>query len=1081
MPRQLFTSGIAVSAAQPEIRKRYNAQNEPYASTAQVFQDNDHNTFYLGQAFFVQGPNGIQEYWFESATASVADLVLKRPGTARIVDSIAALRGLDDLNPGDYIRTYGYHSGSDLGGGLFKVTTDEPLNFINLSGVAPDTGRIFVPNLTIDSEKTFKVKFNIRQGNGAPAIAPSTTVTLMEARNGSDIFRMMIRTNSAQQFDIRTGNSRTISIRTEFGALLTDDAFLDFNTWYELEIAPLRDAQGAPVTFLAGMILGSVNGAPAAQIDIERFDIMGFAFELNEGAGTVLETSPVSATQGEILLGGTWDTRNPTDDDALHITTIGGQALTKQLPNNTVTPFDFGAINNESVTDFVNDAQPAIQRAFDSGFNVEIPASRLYIHSSLNVTRDVHIRMMGSFVPGDDSNSGSTIQDEMFSTTILYSDQNIDYINIQSQNVKIYNGLLYTASAPFHDKAGIRFDIDFEMWRSDIYGLTVYGNKEALLSATSITNKTVAFKIDGEGLSKFGGYLTEARIEGRAIYCDTGVQATPIDDGMGAFVNSINFDVTGDGCRVFYDFAYGDLFKVSSVCQDRGVLYTTAMQEDPANTAFQFHNSNNCVYDVDLFDPEKTHHHGHLKYAISGDNITAKGALLTNYRSSGVELYGVESLDRYAIINDPIGLKITNEAGFISQFDNAVAFAGTEGHVSYRGYQAPDTQWFINNLHAAESGDNATPLGISPDVNIFEGEKLLTSDPQAVSAPRHTIANVANRDLCFAEIVLNDLNTMQAFFTSTLSQILLKTNGEKADSVQTILHFENGNIDYLTIAPSAGAGGLLNLFGYNKTAHSNSNIQTIIIRMIGQKGDGSTYVRDIGVKNTISRNKPLINIAGEQTIYGQHTIGEQLAADEYRYLDKPTSAGYGGEVLQLKEGANGAVGLYKLNTNDMVFEEVESGANVVLQAGQESAQQCPTTTTEAIDPSNGSIDVIYRFVNTNPNATEYTTRLYVNGVYDNVMVVKTIRGAEKIESISIPVSKSYPSGTEFSFTVTSNKNAQIGSASFDSKLRVTKSFLVPRPGAPVIDLLAGSTLTDVEAKVNELIGALRVAGFISPS
>jgi len=116
MPRQLFTSGIAVSSNQPEIRKRYNAQNQPYANRAEVFANNDPNTFYLGQTFFLDdGKGGVQEYWFESAVAAETDLVLKSPESARIVDSVASLKALNDLKMGDYVRTYAYHAGSNLG------------------------------------------------------------------------------------------------------------------------------------------------------------------------------------------------------------------------------------------------------------------------------------------------------------------------------------------------------------------------------------------------------------------------------------------------------------------------------------------------------------------------------------------------------------------------------------------------------------------------------------------------------------------------------------------------------------------------------------------------------------------------------------------------------------------------------------------------------------------------------------------------------------------------------------------------------------------------------------------------------
>lgn len=1062
----MFTHGIAVAAAQPEIRKRYNASNQPYASRAEVFLDNDESEFYLGQTFFLSdGAGGIHEYWFESATATADDLVRKNPESVKIVDSLAALRALDDLKLGDYVRTYGYHAGSDLGGGLFKVTTDKTTEYLELDRTVPN--KISIPPTLIDIAQTFSIKFKLNDPSQLDLNAKNIMSTLASGSKFSFHVRKFV---SGVSFEISTGNCHVLSVKDDFGNNQNITDPLLFHKWYEVRIRP-----NAAANFTSNWAIGDLFLDPVT-VDVEWFEMMGERFELDEGSGTTITGS--NGTVGTLSGNPAWETKTADDDNALYIETNNGIVLSKQVSENTVTPFDYGAIATESVTDFSSDSTVAIQSAINSGYNVEIPPSRLYITAPIVVSNPVHIHMHGSFMPmRDDTNS--SIVDEKNETTILYSDQNIDYLVIRAHNVKVYNGLLYTVGSVDHDKSAVRFDLNYRMWRSDIIGVGVYGNESYLLDANKVG--TIAFKIDGENLNpNMTGYLTEAKIDGRAYYCHKAVHAPTLDPGYGTFVNNIEFTVTGDGCQAYYDFDYGDLFKVESVCQDRPVLIS-GTEMDEINTAFKFKNCRTCTLDVSLADANKgggVNLHGSNLVAISGENITVRGKLLELYRSSGIELFGAECLNRHAIVADPIGLVITSQSGFISQFDNAVAFAGTEGHVSYKGYKASSAAWFDgSNQFPADDAQNATTLSESTDVTIQNGEQLLTANPTARELTGHSIANVADRDLHFAEIVIKDLDTMQQFGSSDLAQVLLKIAGEYINSIQCVLHF-SGGIDTVDITAYPGEG-LYNLFGYLKTTHSGSHIQMIVIRMIGQHGDGTsyTYVRDVAVETQYARNRAYIHIGGDQTVYGQHSVAETFTADEYGYSDK-SSGGFAGRVLQVKKASEGAVGLYNLNTNDVV-NDGSNGSIVHLLKDQPSIALCQTTAlTEDITPENATIDAIYKLTNLGAVGMEYTTELFANGVKESE-VKKKIRGASKIESISFPVDTPHPQGTLFTFKVTAHGDgAQISGTSFTSKLRVTKSFLVPKPGSDVNNS-PGTTIAQNATAINDLLQSLRNAGFIA--
>lgn len=1114
MPRQLFTSGIAVSSNQPEIRKRYNAQNLPYASKAEVFADNDANTFYLGQTFFISdGNDGVQEYWFESGVASVKDLVLKNPESTRIVDSLASLKALDDLKLGDYVRTYGYHAGSDLGGGLFRVT-DDNYQTVLLDKTPNAGGYMTVPAVTIGPGTVFKMRFTINSYNQHNA----NVMELKDVNNN----RLTFRARTDFRLDVSMSPAPPTPfeyiLRDAEGNIISNDVNANriYGDWLEAEI---RIVDVDPVTgpFTSDLIFNGTQSNPL-DLEVQWFEINGSLFPLDEGTGSTIQSDDNHV--GTISGAYAWGNNDPTEDGVKYVKAGNEVWLTKQIPNNTVTPFDYGAYNNETVTDYTHDSTAAIQAAINSGYHVEIPPSRLYISSSIEILHAVQIKMSGSFMPMNDSGHEIDISDDAHTTTIIYSDQNIDYIIVRSRNVEIHNGLLYTFNSFEHSKAAILFDTSYPMWRTDIVGVNVYGNQAYLKNKDLIG--TTAFKINQENPNAHG-YLVEGHIDGRAYWCHKGVELPALASGSNVYVNTMDFTVTGFGCQVYYDFAFGGLFNVKSIGQDANVLpdydENSGMInpiEDPKYTAFQFHNCSYCTFDVFLADPTGVGSHNGNNYSISGNNNTLTGLLLQRYVEEDIELYGVEGVNRNAVVIDPKELFISKRLGFISELDNAIAFAGNEGNVSYLGYKAASASYFDGG-HTDPSSDyiasGSSDVTASTDVTIYSGTRLLTNtgSPERCA---HSIAEVADRDLHFAEIVIRDLQNMQNFANSALRQLLLKKTGPKINAIECILHFENINnsstsIEQRKIVPHDAEylnDDLFNLFGYRYDPNQNNDaLRMVIIRLIGQEGSGNSriFVHDIALESKVAQNKPNLNIGGGQTIYGSHSIAEQLSADEFRYTNKPLGSptgngfggGYGGEVLQLKSGSRGAIGLYKLNSNDDTAQcSYGSGTNVVLSAGVQSNLGCSVNTADPsptlgfstngpLTAQNGSIDVLYRLVNADTvnvslNRTNYITRLFADGIQIGE-VVKSIRSNEKIESISFPVTADYPYGTVFSVTVEPDRDGlQIGNASFASQIRVTKSFLVPRPGASVADV-SGTTVANNENKINELLGVLRAAGFIS--
>lgn len=1030
------------------------------------------------------------------------------------VDSIESLKNLTGLTQGQYVRTFGYYPGTSLGGGLFKVTSVGP-NYC-LSFLENNKQTIKIPALAVDwlaIAPIFTMKFRISSANtysGSGALYLLTTLQSSSQRTSIMVNNFDHVNNT---FNLSDDKCIFKSVKNKYNVAINPSDPLSFDEWYEVSVTARTPTSSVDINKAL-----RVGGAydENTTIDIAWFNIEWFEnnsplppishseyFSLNEGTGSSVtgDLGTIGTLDGTILP--TWNNYD-SNNSFFEFETIDGTILTRQVEYNTVTPFDFGAISNENVTDFINDSTSAIQNAIDSGYNVKIPPSKLYITTPIEIKSPIQIEMFGSFVPMADISTSGSILDSDLTTTIIYSDQNIDYITIQSHNVKISNGLLYTAESltaqgGIHNKAGIRFDLNFRIWNADIVGVTVYGNKEQLPPANE---GTIAFHIDGENLNSVG-YLTEGSIDGRAYNCGTGVFVTEVDPNpSGSFVNNISFTVMGDGCKVFYNIETGSMFTVKTVCQDRPIL-TLAQSTNPDYTAFQI-KCDKSVLDAFVFDtgkgpdPSGTYHrHAEIPYKVLGANDIV-GLMQDYMRNTNNVADGRLEANRSLIFNDPHDLIIMNKSGAVSQLNNAILFAGNSGNVSYKGYKAPNTSWFEQSSSNFNPAPDCTPpLSVDTNVQIIDGEYLLTSDSRSGVTPGHQInvSNLNDIDLYFSEIVIDDLENIQNFSSSKLVQIILKTAGEAIKAIHCILHFDAGieQIDISSDSPLA-KDGLFKLYDNAfMSTHKNDKIQKIILRLVGQelKLNGTTpickptYIRDLFAETQYSYNAPQINIGGGQSIYGQHTIDETLIADEFRYKNKNETE-FSGKVLQIKKDSFGSIGLYNLNTNDQIEEGIEYNS-VTLVGGIQSSNLCNVIFPNELTSSNGTIDFIFHLFDNYiyVNNSDITVELY--SVYNSVTTLEEtlttkFRSPRKTISLSIPVSKTYASNTEFYVKVLSSKTVKLdGSGSLKTILRITKSILLPEPGATVTNIPDPTTATtnDIAIKMNELLDSLRNGGFIS--
>ena len=1006
-------------------------------------------------------------------------------------NAISTLRLMTGLTLNDQVTVYGYHEGSNLGGGIFKVIEDQPVHVISLNSGTNGGDDIEFTTATfspfsggIDENDVFTIKFKLPDSTSLPK--DSTKFIMSSTNSGTRLGLTAVYVDKIQFRLGKASETDQISIADEFGVSIPNTALLNFGEWYQVSIHLKPNQTITNPSFSIGNPFGQ-----NLHMEVESFTMMNRTFPFDEGSGTSVNDD--QGNQGTID-SGQWQIRN-VDDGALLIQTTSGVVLRKQLPKNTVTPFDFGAINNETVTDFSNDASEAIQKALDSGYDVEIPPSRLYIASSIYMHRPVHLRMHGSYVPMDDFSTSPSIQQEEDSTSILYSDQNIDYIVVRSHNVKIYNGLIYTAASALHTKAAIHFDINYRIWRTDVVGTNVYGNRNDL-SNTGIG--TIAFQVGADNLSQVG-YLTEGKIDGRAYYCAKGVHITPLDtSASGAFVNNIDFTVNGDGCKMFYDIAFGSLYKIKSVCQDRAVL-NQQDSDSGAYTAFRF-NCNNSQIDALVFDPAQhandpvdMHRHKNNLYMLQGINNSVDGLMQKYYQERNVDSAGIE-LNRNQIIRDPRNFVLSNRAGLISQLNNDILFAGNEGKVSYKGYKAPNTNWFDTHLHPANVSTTGSPnLQESVDVKIYNSHLLLTNDKAANVVTGHKIDTAIDPDLHFAEIVIDTVD-FQKFTDFKMNALFLKLGSTPVKNIRCVLHFLDPNpapdpnnptapvppkqeIREMDLNPYDSTfrfenDALIKLYGNIGSESANWIIEKVIIRLIGQQESNITHIRDILLDAQYNSNSPGIHIGGNQRIYGNHYIDETLSADEFSFEDKGDDR-FSGKVLQVKKGAQGGIGLYPINSSDLSEEDISTSFEPLL-ANTQSGDICQVTSSFDVSPKNGVLDAIFYIGNDRYAKNSLEVEFYANGVSIGV-VNKLIRGLKKSFLISYPLEGNYPLGTQFSFRIKAEGDLNVLGSTKASILRLTKSVVQPEPGIAVSD---ATSATDVVTQFNALLSSLRDAGFI---
>lgn len=508
------------------------------------------------------------------------------------------------------------------------------------------------------------------------------------------------------------------------------------------------------------------------------------------------------------------------------------------------SPTWWGAIANSAVTVFTNDCSAAFQKALDSPFEIVVPNGFYYIASSIFISKPKTLYMGAEMF--DNRDSIFTLEQDHVR---LYTNQNIHIVNIRSRDVFLVGGMIDTTQAATHNKAAIRYDMNYKMWggkiTTSVLGLRATVRIEGL--------GTIAVLFDTDDLTVDYGYASMIEIYGTFNYCAKGVWIKPVSTSvLKQWCTDIKVDCQMSGCKKFVQFDDGGMSSIAGSFQPSSVL----CEAEKDFSAIEL-NTNNVFVTAFVWDLNTTPQNGFYSHNTAvlnnGDNyFTGKAAhQLHAHIGSGIQRPSapVNNLSNFVILNDR-----WNGKSFISRFDNQLSFIGKRASTSFTitAHQGTGYNFDANTSATAQPG--SSNIVITNPTNLFNSVGL---------PPTITYNSSADIESDFVEIVIN-IDIILSFFYIYILE------GYKPNRIQ-LIYKRTGFADVID--------NRYPIFGLNTTKIYPTNFVTpqginqIIIRLIGASVvDQSLVVSDIAGRRAVLDYNPVITCEGGQEILGELTM-----------------------------------------------------------------------------------------------------------------------------------------------------------------------------------------------------------------
>lgn len=288
--------------------------------------------------------------------------------------------------------------------------------------------------------------------------------------------------------------------------------------------------------------------------------ILQYDYDLN-GQTITIPNNCVIEFEGGSISNGTLTGNNTYLITNQYYTFKEGLIFTGTFINESVSICNFGATSNEySQTNtndisfkFENDISAQLQRAVDSGFNIEFPSGAFYLANTVTISKPVNINLTGSDYGGVDK----ALKILTNSTTVIYTDKSVTLFNICANSVILNGGIIYCRDvlpSGSNKLIAFNFDGDYKNWGSNI-------NTNILFNRQSLNS--IAYNIDLYGKQKAAGYVSYLTLGGVVEGPEYGIKVTPalITNGTITYKKSWYSSVTCNfdsiGCRVVHEIVGG--------------------------------------------------------------------------------------------------------------------------------------------------------------------------------------------------------------------------------------------------------------------------------------------------------------------------------------------------------------------------------------------------------------------------------------------------------------------------------------------------------------------------------------------
>jgi len=535
-----------------------------------------------------------------------------------------------------------------------------------------------------------------------------------------------------------------------------------------------------------------------------------------------------------------------------------------------INVINYGAVpNNDNVT-YVNDSYAAIQKAFDSLFDVEIPAGCFYISSGLTISQPKTIYCSGS-------QNARTGDNYVYSKTqtLIYTDQNIHLLTIQARNVNWLKGTFDLTGIDLHDKSAVRFDCTKNIFYC-VIDCDIVGNRTSLIADT---NTATGFLFDNSQSFVGNAETHMVTLLGSVYYCRYACWTQPYnEDAPGVYVSYISPNIVAWGCKVMYKWESGHHSKLTGLFQADSVL---TLEQRYWAGIYIGQDISSVIVDVMEYDLGSSESFP-FRTSIYIENLS-KIQLINDYvsykKSRSPELFiDHVGINNMIAIENPNTFKFfSNKRAFsydtyVSRWDNMLAYAHLRSTVTTKKY-------------------DSVALGIDFDVDLDETVGAETANITLYrennvfnaigDAAGYKWTNEATRLTDFVEITIDCVGQIFAY----LSQLYILNNyglsgeggsrgyGASVVRIQVILKGDSDTTDVYNFYPIiSGQNGIVHQV-YNPSI--TYPIQKIIIRFIGASTiNEEMLISEIGGRGVLLYFNPSIDIGGGQTIYGTLAVND---------------------------------------------------------------------------------------------------------------------------------------------------------------------------------------------------------------